>query len=97
MHKINKGITLLNTFVIISSLIVTICGICSFHNEHSYEIMNQYGQCIRIWGAGIYAHDSYFKAPIFIGSDFTVLVVVIPLLIISFRRLIINPLLTILQ
>ena len=93
MHKINKGITLLNTFVIISSLIVTICGVCSFHNEHSYEIMNQYGQCIRIWGAGIYAHDSYFKAPIFIGSDFTVLVVVNPLLIISFRRLIINPLL----
>ncbi len=28
--------------------------------------------------AEIYAHDSYFKAPLFIGSAFTILIFVIP-------------------
>ena len=39
-----------------------------------------------MWGAGIYAHDSYFKAPIFIGSDFTILLFIVPLTIITLLR-----------
>lgn len=36
-----------------------------------------------MYGDGIYAHDSYFRAPIFRGSDFTILFVAVPLLILA--------------
>ena len=68
MNKCNA----LNIIIILLLLIITICGISSFDTSYSYEIVNQYGENIQMWGAGIYAHDSYFKAPIFIGSDFTI-------------------------
>ena len=39
-----------------------------------------------MWGAGVYFHDSYFKAPIFIGSDFTILILIVPLAIYTFWK-----------
>jgi hypothetical protein len=45
--------------------------------------MNQYGDTIKIYGSGIYKNDSYFMAPIFKGTDCTILFVVIPLSIIA--------------
>ena len=53
-----------NILTILLLLITTITGISSFDTSHSYEFVNQYGDSIKMWGAGIYAHDSYFKAPI---------------------------------
>lgn len=76
----------LNILTILLLLITTIIGICSFNTSHSYEFLNQYGDSIQMWGAGIYAHDSYFKAPIFIGSDVTILLFVVPLSIVTFLR-----------
>ncbi len=87
MIKANKFIITLSTTIIALLLVITICGVCSFQTGYSYHAANQYGESIRIWGAGIYAHDSYFKAPIFIGSDFTILLVAIPLMIIAFCKL----------
>lgn len=86
--SLKKDTVLAVSFVItiLLLLIVTICGICSFDKTHSYEIINQYGNNVKIWGAGIYAHDSYFKAPIFMGSDFIILIFVIPLAIVSFWK-----------
>lgn len=52
----------------------------------TYNAINQYGENIKMWGAGIYAHDSYFKAPIFIGSDFTILIFVIPMATLTFIK-----------
>ena len=77
----------MNMIIILISILVTVCGICSFQPGHSYEVVNQYGETIKMWGAGIYAHDSYFKAPIFIGSDATILVLVIPFAVLTFLRL----------
>lgn len=91
INKNTKSISALNIIITLLSLIVTICGVCSFNTENSYEILNQYGENIKMWGAGIYAHDSYFKAPIFIGSDLTILLVIIPLVVITFLRLRANP------
>lgn len=73
---------ILNVTTIILLLITTTCGIFSFDTTRSYEIINQYGDKIKMWGSGIYAHDSFFKAPIFIGSDFTILVFVMPMAIV---------------
>lgn len=73
--------------IIVLTVFITIFGICSFQTNCSYNVLNQYGETIKLWGAGVYAHDSYFKAPIFIGSDFTILIVVVPLMIFGlFRR-----------
>lgn len=84
--KKDKGLTIANTIIILLLLVVTICGICSFNTANSYEIVNRYGDNVKIWGSGIYAHDSYFKAPIFIGSDFTILLFMVPLAIVTFWK-----------
>ena len=86
MNETKPIFNILNTLIIFLLLIATICGICSFNTTHSYEFVNQYNENIRMWGAGIYAHDSYFKAPIFIGSDFTILICIVPLSIVTFLR-----------
>lgn len=88
-RTMNRGKTAsnaLNIVVILSLMIVTICGMSSFNTSYSYEIVNQYGENIQMWGAGIYAHDSYFKVPIFIGSDFTILICIVPLIIVTLLR-----------
>lgn len=76
----------LNTLILLLTIIVTICGICSFNTANAYNTTNQYGEIIKMWGTGIYAHDSYFKAPIFIGSDFTILILVIPMATVTFNN-----------
>jgi len=87
MSKEDKIMNTLNILIIFLLLIVTISGVCSFDKNHTYEIVNQYGENIMIWGAGVYAHDSLFKAPIFIGSDFTMLLFIVPLYIVTFWKL----------
>lgn len=77
---------ILDVLIILLLLIITIIGLCSFNTAYSYEFVNQYGDNVQMWGAGIYAHDSYFKAPIFIGSDATILLFVVPFTIITFLR-----------
>lgn len=62
-------------------IIITVFGACSFSTQQAYEVINQYGNSVKLYGNGIYAHDSYFRAPIFIGSDVTMLVVVLPFMI----------------
>ncbi|MHC5217082.1 hypothetical protein ACYSNR_10465 [Enterococcus sp. LJL128] len=65
--EILLGLTILFGFI------TTLAGIFSFDFSDSYEVLNQYGEPVELWGFGIYAHDSYFKAPILIGSDWSVL------------------------
>ena len=43
-------------------------------------VVNQYGDTVAIFGSGIYSGDTYFKAPISIGTDFCMLFMVVPLL-----------------
>ena len=86
MNNVKPIYKSLNILLLLLTLFVTICGICSFNTVHTYNAINQYGETIKMWGAGIYAHDSYFKAPIFIGSDFTILVFVIPMATLTFMK-----------
>lgn len=81
MKKGLKGINILLGLEIIILLIITITGIQSFETEKAFFVTNIYGQTIQLFGNGAYFYDSYFKAPIFIGSDFTILVLVLPAII----------------
>lgn len=82
-HNVNLFF-ILNIATILLLFIITTMGIASFDPTNSYEITNQYKEVITMWGSGIYKHDSFFKAPIFIGTDLTILLLVIPLFTITF-------------
>lgn len=76
---------------IILLIIVSLAGVLSINFSSSYEAINQYGELIKMYGYGIYAHDSYFKAPILIGTDFSILLAVVPLFIMTFVQNIRKP------
>lgn len=67
-------------------IIVSLCGILSMDFSKAFTYINQYGETIKIFGSGIYKADSYFKAPIFIGTDFCVLFFGVPIFIIGVIR-----------
>lgn len=50
----------------------------------AFSYINQYGDKIKIFGSGIYKADSYFKASIFIGTDFAILFFGVPLFALLF-------------
>lgn len=60
---------------------VSLCGIFSLDFSRATTYVNQYDDTIKLFGSGIYKADSYFKAPIFIGTDFAVLLYLVPLFI----------------
>lgn len=59
---------------------ITLSGIFSYSTQHKYVVTNLYEQSVEIYGYGVYQHDSYFKAPILIGSDWAMLLMVAPLI-----------------
>jgi len=83
LRKKLKGIDYLMIGIILLLVVITAIGLVSFGTEKSFMFLNQYGDNVKMFGRGIYAHDSYFKAPILIGSDFTMILVVVPMMIIA--------------
>ena len=69
--------------IILLLIIVSLCGILSLDFSNSCSYINQYGDEVKLFGSGIYKDDSYFKAPIFIGTDLCILFFVVPLFVIS--------------
>lgn len=81
--KTQRSTTVLQVLVVvivILTLMITSTGLWYDHPGKSYDFVNLYGRTIRIWGKGLYAHDSFFKAPIFQGTDLIMLAVACPLL-----------------
>jgi hypothetical protein len=79
MVEKKKHILLIATIVLL--IVISVTGVLSLNFSKSYKITNQYGDIVQIYGSGIYAHDSFFKAPILIGSDLCILFVLVPLFI----------------
>ncbi len=70
-------------------LITGVAGIMSIDFTRSYEVVNQYGHTVQMYGYGIYAYDTFFSAPISIGTDFCIVFAVFPLFLftyISYRK-----------
>ena len=89
MHKMTRVKDVLAVIIVSLLLIITITGILSLDFSYAYDFVNQYGQTVSIYGYGIYAFDSYFSAPIFIGTDICILFIVVPMFIytyINYRR-----------
>ena len=86
MKENKKIFELMNVLTILLVAVVTVTGVLSFSTSHSYEVTNQYGDSVKMWGYGIYKNDSFFKAPLYVGTDLTILLLVVPLSIWSFVR-----------
>lgn len=69
--------------IILLLITVSLCGVLSLDFSKAYLYINQYGDEVKLFGSGIYKADSYFKAPIFIGTDLCVLFFCVPLFVIS--------------
>jgi hypothetical protein len=65
------------------AIITSFFGLFYKTGGESYDFVNQYGDIVKIYGDGIYKNDSLFMAPIFRGTDCTILFLGIPLLIIA--------------
>lgn len=66
--------------ILVLLAIITLSGMLSFSTQHKHIVTNLYGQSVEIYGYGVYQYDSYFKAPILIGSDWAMLIMVVPLI-----------------
>jgi hypothetical protein len=79
----NKIFHVVSVFIILLAIITSCFGLFFTTDGQSFNFTNQYGDTIKIYGDGIYKNDSYFMAHIFKGTDFTVLSLAIPLMIIA--------------
>jgi len=71
-------------FIIVLSFVISGLGLFYHNDNSSIDTKNIFGNEVQLYGKGVYANDSYFFAPVFRGSDLTILLVGIPLLVISF-------------
>jgi len=81
--RYNKSFHVLVVLIIFLAMITSGLGLFYKTDGQPFNTINQYGDTVRIYGSGIYKNDSYFMAPIFRGTDFTILFFAVPLLIIS--------------
>jgi hypothetical protein len=79
----DKSLHLVTLLIIVLSIITSAIGVFYKTGGQAYNFVNQYGDKVKIYGDGLYAHDSHFAAPIFRGTDFTILFIAVPILIIA--------------
>jgi hypothetical protein len=78
-----KALHTLTVIIIILSFINSGIGLFDTSGGAPTQFTNQYGDSVTIYGSGLYKHDSLFRAPIFRGTDFTMLFIACPLLILA--------------
>lgn len=82
MSKLKEKDLYMLTFIIITlAIISSSIGLFYETGGKAFYFINQYGSKIKMYGNGLYARDSYFKATIFRGTDFTIFCVAVPMLI----------------
>jgi len=79
----NKILHILSVFIIVFAIVSSSFGLFYTTNGESFDFVNQYGNIVKIYGDGIYKNDSFFAASIFKGTDCTILILAIPLMIIA--------------
>lgn len=77
----DKSLKILSSVVAVLALIVSSVGFFFKDNGTAFYVNNIYGNSVKLYGNGLYAYDTYFKAPIQRGTDLVTLFIAIPLLI----------------
>ncbi|MHB8127711.1 MAG: hypothetical protein ACYDEX_01745 [Mobilitalea sp.] len=83
MQKQKKSLYILTGLIIFLGIIVTLTGLLYTNSGVAYDFINQYGDIVKIYGNGLYAKDSILMASGCRGSDFTIIVMAIPMLIVA--------------
>ena len=78
-----KKIIILSILIILFSITTSSVGLFFNDGGVAFYVENVVGDTVKIFGNGLYAHDSYFKAPIYKGTDAIILFLIIPLFIIT--------------
>jgi hypothetical protein len=81
--KTDKSLHLVTLLIIVLGIITSLTGLLYRTSGKPYDFINQYGDTVKIYGYGLYSHSYHFMAPIFRGTDFTILFVAIPILIVA--------------
>lgn len=76
-----QGLHILVMVIGILAIITTATGLFYTNGAESFNVTNIYGKIIKMWGDGLYKNDSYFKAPLSKGTDLSLLMFSIPMLI----------------
>ncbi|QOR36209.1 hypothetical protein IMX26_05190 [Clostridium sp. 'deep sea'] len=74
-----KSIIILSILIILLTIITTSFGLFYTDEGKSFYVENVNGDTVKIFGNGIYANESYFKAAIDKGTDAIMLLIVLPL------------------
>lgn len=80
------AVHVLTVIIIICSIVTAGVGLFDVSGGVPYSFTNQYGDVVQLYGKGLYRHDSFFRAPIFRGTDCTMLLVACPLLMVALTR-----------
>lgn len=80
----DKGLYIVTFLIIVLGIVTSAIGLLYTTAGKAFDFVNQYGDTVKMYGDGLYARDSYFMAPIFRGTDFTILCFAIPILIVAF-------------
>lgn len=84
MNKNNdKSLHTVTFLIIVLGIITSSIGLLYTTRGKAFNFVNQYGDTVKIYGDGLYKNDSYFMAPIFRGTDFTIICFAIPILIVA--------------
>lgn len=86
MKETTNNVKILPIITIVLLCIVSVMGVFSIDFTKSYEITNHYGDIVKMYGNGIYANDSYFKAAIFLGTDLCVIFIIVPIFIYTYFK-----------
>lgn len=81
--KTSRSIYILSTLVIIFAFAQSAAGLFITGGTGPFEFTTLRGETVQMNGRGLYALDTYFKAPLFRGTDALTLFVCVPLLIIG--------------
>lgn len=78
-----KSLYVITFLIIILSTITSAVGLLYKTSGKAFDFVNQYGNTVKMCGNGLYARDSLFQAATNRGTDFTILCVAVPMLIIA--------------
>lgn len=77
----SKNLHNISLLIAVLVVVTTGFGLLDFGNGEVRIFQNIYGDAVRIFGKGLYKNDALFFAPIFKGTDFTMLVLGVPSLL----------------
>lgn len=78
-----KSLYIITFLIIVLSIVTSSVGLLYKTSGKAFDFVNQYGNTVKIYGTGLYARDSLFKAATARGTDFTILCVAVPMLVIA--------------